>query len=236
MLNDQKRSPSTYSILYNKIPKDHILKIMHDEIDFSFINDLFEESYCKYYGRPAKEPELMVKILLLKSYSNLSDIKVIEAASLNLAYMYFLGINPEDDLPDPSLLAKFRVQKLKGDILDQINTEIIRQCVEKGIIQNTGISIDATHTKANTFKATPERVMKRLAKKVFKTLTKENGDVPDGISQEIPEYKEIEDPKEAKAIMKTYLEETITKVEETVDMEQNPKTKEDHRKCKRNLR
>ena len=68
--------------------------------------------------------------------------------------------------------------------------------------------------------------MKRLAKKIFKTLTKENGEVPDTIAQEIPEYKEIEDPKEAKEIMKAYLEETIAKVEETVDMEQNPKTKE----------
>ena len=92
---------------------------------------------------------------------------MIEDTSLNLAYMWFLGINPDEDLPDPSLLAKFRVHKLKDITSDEIITEIVNQCVKKGIIKDTGISIDATHTEANTFKATPERVMKRLAKKIF---------------------------------------------------------------------
>ena len=48
---------------------------------------------------------------------------------------------------------------------------------------------------------------------------------PISINQEIPEYKEIEDHKEAKAVMKTYLEETITKVEEMIEIEHHPKTK-----------
>ena len=82
----------------------------------------------------------------------------------------FLDINPEEELPHPSLLAKFRVHKLQDVTLDEIIIEIVNQCVEKGIIKDTGISIDSTHTEANTFKATPERVMKRLANKIFKTL------------------------------------------------------------------
>jgi hypothetical protein len=36
-----------------------------------------------------------------------------------------------------------------------------------------GVSIDTTHTEANTFKATPERVMKHLANKIFKTAQEE---------------------------------------------------------------
>ncbi|MGD7025317.1 transposase, partial [Rossellomorea vietnamensis] len=84
---------------------------------------------------------------------NLSDVQVVEDASLNLAYMYFLGINPEDDLPHPSLLTKFRKKKLEGNLtVDEVIVEIIRQCVEKDILQGSGISIDSTHTAANTFK------------------------------------------------------------------------------------
>ena len=37
--------------------------------------------------------------------------------------------------------------------LDEIMAEFKHQCVEKGIIKGTGISIDTTHTEANTFKA-----------------------------------------------------------------------------------
>lgn len=228
MLKDKDMQLSIYSLLYNKIPENHILKVLQDNVDFSFINQLLEKSYCKYYGRPAKEPELMVKLLVLQYLYNLSDVRVIEDASLNLAYMYFLGINPDDDLPHPSLLAKFRKHKLDEEAnltVDDIITEIVKQCIDMGIIEGEGLSIDVTHTEANTFKATPERVMKNLAKKIFKNLEKETGEVFEIINQEIPNYKEIEDSNEAKETMKAYLEETISKVEENVDLEKAPQTK-----------
>lgn len=233
MLKDKDMQLSIYSVLYNKIPENHILRILRDELDFNFINEMLRKTYSDRYGRPAKEPELMVKLLLLQKLYNLSDVRVIEEASLNLAYMYFLGINPEDELPHPSLLTKFRKNKLGTKIengkfitMDEIMAEFLHQCVEKGIIKGKEISIDTTHTEANTFKCTAERVMKRLACKLFKTIEKENGEVPEEINQEIPDYKEIEDHKEAKAMMKSYLEETINKVGETIDVENSPKTKE----------
>ncbi|WP_106496419.1 IS1182 family transposase [Lentibacillus sp. Marseille-P4043] len=227
MLKDKDMQLSIYSVLYSKIPENHILKILRDEVDFSFINELLEKTYCKHYGRPAKEPEFMVKLLVLQYLYDLSDVRIIEEASLNLAHMYFLGINPEDDLPHPSLLTKFRKEKLEGNFtVDDIITESIGQSVEKGILGGSGLSIDTTHSEANTFKCTVERVMKHLAKKLFKIVEKENGEVPEKINQEIPDYKEIEDHKEAKKTMKSYLEETIANVEKTVDVESAPETKE----------
>lgn len=41
-------------------------------------------------------------------------------------------LNPEEELPDPSLLAKFRTQRMKEVTLDDVMSEIVRQCVEKG--------------------------------------------------------------------------------------------------------
>ncbi len=225
MLKSKDMQLSIYSILYNKIPENNIFKILKDNLDFSFINKLLKDSYCEFYGRPAKEPELMGKLLFLQKMKNLSDTEVIADASLNLAYMYFLDINPEEKLPDPSLLSKFRTKKLHDVTLDDLLIEIVKQCVEKGIIKEVGISIDTTHTVANTFKATPERVMKRLAKKIFKSVDEENGEVPSSVSQDIPEYKDVEDPKKAKTVMKDYLEETILQVEKSVDIERSPKTK-----------
>jgi transposase len=94
VLKDKNMQLSFYSLLYFKIPENHTLKLIKDVVDFSFINQLLEDSYCKYYGRPAKEPEIMIKLLVLQYLYNLSDVRVIEDASLNLAYMYFLDINP----------------------------------------------------------------------------------------------------------------------------------------------
>ncbi|WP_422487053.1 transposase, partial [Gudongella sp. DL1XJH-153] len=225
MLRDQNNQLSIYSILYNKIPENHTLKLLDNAIDFGFITKSLEQSYNKFYGRPAKHPELMLKLLILQYLYNLSDERVIEEASLNLAYMWFLGINPDETLPDPSLLSKFRVHRLQEVTLDEIIVEIVRQCVEKGIIEDTGISIDATHTKANTFKATPERVIKRLANKIFKTYEKEVGILPEEINQNIPDYKEISDNKEAKRVMKDYLESEINKIESSIILKECPNTK-----------
>lgn len=212
MLRLMPKQSSFHSSLYNKIPKNHILKLIDSVVDFSFINELLEECYCIKFGRPAKEPELMCKLLFLQHLYNHSDERIIEEANLNLAYMYFLGINPEDSLPDKSLLSKFRTQRLQESTLDEIIIEIVSQCVEKGIIKGTSVSIDATHIEANTIKKTPERLMKHLARKIVSAYEKETGQTIEELP-ETPEYKEIEDHKEAKAVMKDYLETVMNQVQ-----------------------
>ncbi|SCY77479.1 transposase, partial [Alkaliphilus peptidifermentans] len=73
MLRHKPKQISFHSSLYNKIPENHILKRIDSVVDFSFINGLLENSYCKEFGRPAKEPELMCKLLFLQHLYNLSD-------------------------------------------------------------------------------------------------------------------------------------------------------------------
>lgn len=215
---------SIYSILYDRIPENHILKLINNAVDFSFINKLLEASYCKFYGRPAKEPTMMAKLLILQYLYTLSDVQVIEDTKVNLAYMWFIGINPEDELPDPSLLAKFRTQRLKETTLDDIILEIVKQCVKRGIIKGTGISIDATHAEANTIKKVPERIMKHLAKRIFISLEEENSVAAEQVDKEIPNYKEIPDHNKAKETMKNYLEKVIVTMEENFDLAPCPKT------------
>ena len=219
MLRTGPKQLSLYSILYDKIPENHILRSINRAVDFSFINKLLGESYCKYYGRPAKEPEMMAKLLILQYLYNYSDDRVIKETQVNLAYMWFIGINPEDDLPNPSLLTKFRKQRLKETSLDDIIKEVVRQCVEKGIIKSSnGIVIDTTHIEANTIKKVPERIMKHLARKIFKAMGQEE--------YEIPDYTQIEDHVEAKQVMKDYLEDLIEQVSEEASEEVIQATKE----------
>ena len=78
--------------VYARIPENHILKRLEQTIDFSFINELLADGYCKDFGRPAKEPELLMRLLFLKHIYNLSDVQVIEQASLNIAWTWFLGL------------------------------------------------------------------------------------------------------------------------------------------------
>ncbi len=203
---------SFYNVLYQMIPDNHILKLIDSAIDLSFINELLADRYCRNFGRPAKEPEMMLRIQILKYLYNLSDEQLIQDLSVNLAYKWFVGLNPEDPLPETSLLTKFRTQRLKDISMDAIITEIVRQCVERGMIKsNNGIVIDTTHIEANTIKKVPERIMKHLAKNIFKAMGQEE--------YQIPEYIQIEDPAAAKQVMKNYLEELIEKVSEETSEE-----------------
>ena len=213
MLRNDARQVTFYSGLYEKIPEGHLLKLIDKAVDFGFINELVEDSYCKNFGRPAKEPEMMMKLLFLQYIYNLSDVKVIEEGSYNLAFLWFLGLNPEDKLPDASLLAKFRTQRLKDVTLDDVITEIVRQCVEKGIIKGDSVSIDTTHTEANTIKKVPERIMKHLAKRIFKGLETDTGHIPESVNTSVPDYEQINDHKQAKAVMQEYLEDVIRQAE-----------------------
>jgi len=203
---------SFYSSLYNMIPENHILKVINSAISLSFVNELLEDRYCKNFGRPAKEPEMMLRIQILKYLYNLSDEQLIQDLTVNLAYKWFVGLNPEDPLPETSLLTKFRTQRLKDISMDAIITEIVRQCVERGIIESkNGIVIDTTHIEANTTKKIPERIMKQLAKNIFEAKGQEE--------YEIPDYTQIEDHDEAKQVMKDYLEDLIEQVSEETSEE-----------------
>lgn len=68
MLIPETKQLSFYSILYNKIPENHILKLMNSAISLKFVTELVENSYYKHFGRPAANPEMMVRILFCSIY------------------------------------------------------------------------------------------------------------------------------------------------------------------------
>jgi transposase len=69
MLQEKAQQLSFHSMLYDKIPETHLLKRIEKAVDFSFINELLSDSYCKNNGRPAKEPEMMMKLLFCSMYT-----------------------------------------------------------------------------------------------------------------------------------------------------------------------
>lgn len=59
---------SEYISLYDKIiPKDHLLRQIKENIDFSFVNKLVEKEYSENFGRPARKPEVIFKLLFLQT-------------------------------------------------------------------------------------------------------------------------------------------------------------------------
>jgi transposase len=195
LLNHNQSSLSFHSELYSFVPEDHFLRRVHELVDFSFINDLVKESYCTYYGRPANEPELLFRLLFLQFLYNLSDERVIEDSQYNLAYKWFLGLNPEDTLPDSSQLSRFRVHRLGANRVEKVLEHIVKQCLEKGLIQSKALIIDSTHTIANASKDKPLDVLKKAANRLLKGVKKQYS----GLYKKLPIFPKLEGTDEEKA-------------------------------------
>jgi transposase len=156
MIKTQKKLLlSPYAELYDiLVPANHFLRRMHDDIDFSFIYDELVGKYSQDMGRTAYDPVMMFKYLILKTISKLSDVDLIEDVCVNMAYKFFLDIEPEAMPIDPTTLCKFRRQRLKDmDFLDLLLGKTFKMAEESGIlvrredgkIHVRGI-IDGTHT------------------------------------------------------------------------------------------
>jgi transposase len=82
MLKPKSSQSSFYgSYLYERIvPKDHLLRKIDAVVDFSFVTDLVKDRYTPDFGRPAEDPEFMLKLCLLQYIYGDSDRQVEENA------------------------------------------------------------------------------------------------------------------------------------------------------------
>ena len=186
--SQMKLSLSPYQGLYDLIiPEDNLLRKIKEQIDFSFVNPMLRKQYCENFGRPAKEPEMMFKLMFLKKIYDLSDERLICSAQTDMGYKYFLDLDPESGMIDPSLLTKFRKTRITEDILEEMLRETIRQAIEKGLIKSKTIIVDSTHTTANARPKTVTQVLRDLSKQLRREIYREMVE----LSEKIPDKPEI---------------------------------------------
>lgn len=172
LLKQQTIQFSAHPTLYDLIvPKENILRKINDLIDFSFIYDELLNKYSTTNGRMAESPVRMFKYLLLKTIYTISDVDVVERSQYDMSFKYFLDMNPEDDVINPSSLTKFRKLRLKDtDLLNLLINKTVTIAIEKGIIRSKSIIVDATHTlsRSNPFLAID--VLRERSKLLRKTI------------------------------------------------------------------
>lgn len=132
------------------IPGNHILRLIDRYVDFSFIHGLVDHTYSETTGRPATDPELLVRILLLGYLYNLSENKLFEELRMHAAFRWFCNLGFYDPAPDRSTLNKVRNHRWSRDgIFEQIMNAIVLQCVEAGLVSGRHVAVDGTKIRAN---------------------------------------------------------------------------------------
>ncbi len=98
----------------------------------------------KSAGRPAYEPLVMFKALLLQSLYGLSDMELEEALGDRLSFKRFVGLTLEEAVPDHSTLCRFRNLLIGEGLLERLFGELDRQLDAAGLILRRGTMLDAT--------------------------------------------------------------------------------------------
>ncbi|MGI2710430.1 IS1182-like element ISBcy1 family transposase, partial [Bacillus cytotoxicus] len=128
-------------------------------------------------------PVRMFKYLLLKSIFDLSDVDVVERSKYDMSFKYFLDMAPEDMVIDPSSLTKFRKLRLTDvGLLDMLIQKTVEIALEKNLIKNKSIIVDATHTKARFNQKSPKEFLMEKSKLLRKAVYQ----VDEGMKEKFP--------------------------------------------------
>jgi IS5 family transposase len=182
------------SYLYDRIvPIDHLLRKINQVIDFSFVHELVKDRYTPELGRPAEDPEFMLRLCLLQYIYGDSDRQVTENARLNLAYKYFLGLAVDAEVPDYTTISYFRAQRLGEEKFRLVLEQIVRQCTGKGLVKGKRQIIDSTPVIANISSSSITGLVRKCRENMLKTIKKQDA----GIAEKLG-LKELQDARPVK--------------------------------------
>ena len=176
MLKPKSPQESFYgSYLYDRIvPIDHLLRKINQVVDFSFAGQILKDRYNPDIGRPAEDPEFMLRLCLLQYIYGDSDRQVVENARLNLAYKYFLGLAVDAEVPDYTTVSYFRDQRLGEEKFRSVLEQIVTQCIDKGLVKGNRQIIDSTPVRANITLSSITGLVRKCRENVLKTIAKQD--------------------------------------------------------------
>ena len=129
----EKQQQMELVIMEQMVPEDHFLRKVDRAVDFSFIYDLCAPLYCADNGRPAIDPEILFRMLLVGYLYGSSPRRgwrkrstTISPTSGSADWIDRQGAGRDDDQPEPSAAIR------DNNIAEEIFNEILRQCVAKG--------------------------------------------------------------------------------------------------------
>src|SRR5664279_67151 len=155
MMGQHSRSESLfyYFRLEDHIPENHLLRLIDRHVSFDFVRAKLKDSYSEM-GRPSIDPELLLRILLVGYlYGVTSERKLVEELRMHLAWRWFTGLGFDQEIPHHSTFSKNRHGRFQETkLFQEIFEEIVRQCVEVGLVQGKHLSVDGSFVEANAAK------------------------------------------------------------------------------------
>jgi transposase len=151
--HDRSEALFYYFRLEDQVPETHLLRLIDKHISFEFVRERLRTSYSDN-GRPSIDPELLLRILLIGYlYGISSERKLVEELRMHLAWRWFTGLGFDQEVPHHSTFSKNRHGRFQeSKLFEQLFEQIVRQCVEVGLVQGKHLSVDGSFVEANAAK------------------------------------------------------------------------------------
>ena len=110
---------------------------------------------------------------------------------VNLAYKYFLGLAVDEEVPDDSTICHFRTRRLGEEKFRQIFEQIVRQCIDKGLVKGKRQIIDSTHIVADAARTSLTGLVRICRRNVLQDIAKQDSRMADQLgAPEVPIRKQ----------------------------------------------
>lgn len=180
--------------LSERVPENNFYRRLRQRLDLSFVREL-TRGYYGSEGQKSIDAEVFFKLMLIGYLENInSDRKILDQAAMRLDMLYFLGYDIDEELPCHSTLS--RTRKLFGqEVFLEVFRNILRLCIEKGMVDGKRQAVDSAFIKANASK--DSLVEKELVKEstiYYDTLTSNEEISPDKSVRHSDKFTSASDP------------------------------------------
>jgi transposase len=133
-----------------RVPADHPLRALRPMVDTALgqLSAVFDALYARE-GRPSIAPEQLLRALILQIlYSVRSERQLMEQLDYNLLFRWFVGLNADEPVWDPSTFSKNRDRVLGQQVARQFFAEVVAQARAQGLLSAEHFTVDGTLLEA----------------------------------------------------------------------------------------
>ena len=148
--DEQQASMFSYLSPERRVPPDHPLRPIRAMVE-TVLADLSPRFALLYShtGRPSIPPEKLLRALLLQVlYTVRSERQLMEQLDYNLLFRWFVGLNMDDPIWDPTVFTKNRDRLLAGDIAQAFFDAVLTQAKARDLLSTEHFTVDGTLLEA----------------------------------------------------------------------------------------
>ena len=106
------------------------------------LDEQFEALYARR-GRPSIAPEKLIRAQLLQVlYSVKSERQLMEQLDYNSLFCWFVGLNIDDPVWDPTVFTKNRERLIEGEIAERLLLAVVEQARAAQLLSAEHFTVD----------------------------------------------------------------------------------------------